>query len=153
MKKKILTLLILLLFSSYSYADKCYDSDTTAVILDSDKKPGRFYKDQPDVTDDYQVHIIYMLLKDSKDKEEDINGKLEKWVETADKWILKTTKKANKKSNFNNGEGQLLKWDRRKDGKLDISFIRLNRTKKEMKKSKWGSCGNVFGRSIINITL
>ena len=56
----------------------------------------------------------------------------------------------NKKSNFNNGEGQKLKWDRRKDGKLDITFLRINRTKKEMKKSKWGSCANVFGRSIIN---
>ena len=150
LKKILYTFSFLIIFISNVYADKCYNSDTTPVILDSDKKPGRFYKDQPDVTDDYQVHIIYMLLKDSKDKEEDINGKLEKWVETADKWILKTTKKANKKSNFNNGEGQLLKWDRRKDGKLDISFIRLNRTKKQMKKSKWGSCGNVFGRSIIN---
>ena len=40
---------------------------------------------------DFQVHIVYTLLKDSKDKEGDINGELEKWVETADKWILKTT--------------------------------------------------------------
>ena len=140
----------LIILISNVYADKCYDSDTTPVILDSDKKPGRFFEDQPDVTNDFQVHIVYTLLKDSKDKEGDINGKLEKWIETADKWILKTTAKANKKSNFNNGEGQKLKWDRRKDGKLDITFLRLNRTKKDMKKSKWGSCGNVFGRSIVN---
>ncbi len=51
------------------------------------KKPGRYFEDQPDVNDDFQVHIIYTLLKDSKDKEGDINGELEKWVETADKWI------------------------------------------------------------------
>ena len=136
MKKIILTFSFLTILISNVYADKCYDSDTTPVILDSDKKPGGFFEDQPDVNDDFQVHIVYTLLKDSKDKEGDINGKLEKWIETADKWILKTTKKANKKSNFNNGEGQLLKWDRRKDGKLDISFIRLNRTKKQMKKSE-----------------
>ena len=150
MKKILLTLLTLLISASYSYADKCFDSDTTPIILDSDKKPGRFFEDQPDVNDDFQIHIVYTLLKDSKDKEGDINGDLEKWIEIADKWILKTTAKANKNSNFNNGEGQQLKWDRRKDGKLDITFMRLNRTKKNMKKSKWGSCGNLFGRSIIN---
>ena len=151
MKKTILLPIIFLLsLISNVYADKCYDSDTTLVILDSDKKPGRYFEDQPDVNDDFQVHIVYTLLKDSKDKEGDINGDLEKWVETANKWILKTTAKSNKKSNFNNGEGQKLKWDRRKDGKLDITFLRINRTKKDMKKSKWGSCGNVFGRSIVN---
>ena len=116
MKKIVSTLFSLILLITNAFADKCYNSDTTPVILDSDKKPGRFFEDQPDVNDDYQVHIIYMLLKDSKDKEEDINGKLEKLVETADKWILKTTKKANNKSNYNNREGQLLKWDRRNDG-------------------------------------
>ena len=109
MKKTILLSIIFLLnLISNVYADKCYDSDTTPVILDSDKKPGRYFEDQPDVNDDFQVHIVYTLLKDSNDKEGDINGELEKWVETADKWILKTTAKANKKSNFNNGEGQKL---------------------------------------------
>ena len=48
MKKNIITLLILLIFSSHSYADKCYNNDTTPVIIDSDKKPGRFFEDQPD---------------------------------------------------------------------------------------------------------
>jgi hypothetical protein len=114
------------------------------------KKLGRFFEDQPDVNDDYQIHIIYSLLKDTKDKEGDINGAIEKWIKTSDKYILKTTKKANKKSNFKDGEAQNIKWDRRKDGKLDISFIRINKTKKEIGKSKWGSCGNVFGRTIIN---
>ena len=76
LKKILYTFSFLIIFISNVYADKCYNSDTTPVILDSDKKPGRFFEDQPDVNDDYQVHIIYMLLKDSKDKEEDINGKL-----------------------------------------------------------------------------
>ena len=55
-----------------------------------------------------------------------------------------------KKSDFKNGIAQNIKWDRRKDGKLDISFIRINKTKKELKKSPSGSCGNVFGRTIVN---
>ncbi len=150
MKKILIILTSFILIISNAYADKCYDSNTTPVVLDSDKKPGRFFEDQPDVNDDFQVHVVYTLLKDSKDKEGDINGDVEKWVEIADNWILKKTAKANKKSNFNNGEGQKLKWDRREDGKLDITFLRVNRTKKDMKKSKWGSCANVFGRSIIN---
>ena len=43
----------------------------------ADEKPGRFFKDQPDVTKDPQVHFIYLLNKDSKDNELDINGKME----------------------------------------------------------------------------
>ena len=136
MKKLILTLIISLV---------------TNISLASDDKPGRFFEDQPDVNDDYQIHIIYSLLKDTKDKEGDINGAIEKWIETSDKYILKTTEKANKKSNFKDGVAQNIKWDRRKDGKLDISFIRINKTKKELKKSSSGSCGNVFGLSLIHI--
>ena len=148
--KKIFLVILSLFIITNAYADKCYNSDASPAILESDKKPGRFFEDQPDVNDDYQIHIIYSLLKDSKDKEGDINGAIEKWIEASDKYILKTTKKANKKSNFKNGEAQNIKWDRRKDGKLDITFIRINKTKKELKKSKWGSCGNVFGRTIVN---
>ena len=43
-----------------------------------DKKPGRFFEDQPDVNDDYQIHFIYMLTASDKDNELDINGKIEK---------------------------------------------------------------------------
>ena len=39
-----------------------------------DKKPGRFFEDQPDVNDDFQIHFIYLLAKKTKDKERDING-------------------------------------------------------------------------------
>ena len=27
----------------------------------ADEKPGRFFEDQPDVNDDYQIHLIYFL--------------------------------------------------------------------------------------------
>jgi len=149
--KKFLIILVSLFIITHAYADKCYNpNDASPVILESDKKPGRFFDDQPDVNDDYQVHIVYSLLKDTKDKEGDINGAIEKWIKTSDKFILKTTKKANEKSKFRNGIPQNIKWDRRKDGKLDISFIRINKTKKELKKSRSGSCGNIFGRTIIN---
>ena len=50
-----------------------------------DKKPGRFFEDQPDVNDDYQIHFIYMLAADGKDREYDINGKIEKYAEQMNK--------------------------------------------------------------------
>ena len=53
MKKLFLTLLVTL-FSSSLFA--------------SDEKPGRFFEDQPDVTDDYQIHFNYLLAQDSEDK-------------------------------------------------------------------------------------
>ena len=53
--KKIFLILIVTLFSSSIFA--------------SDDKPGRFFKDQPDVNDDYQIHFIYLLAKKTKDKE------------------------------------------------------------------------------------
>ena len=148
--KKSLIIFLICLFNFSVNADECYDPNVTTVILDSDKKLGRFFEDQPDANDGYQIHIIYSLLKDSKDKEGDINGALENWIKASDKFIIKTTKEANKKSKFKNGAGQNIKWDRRKDGKLDVSFIRINKTKKELDKSKWGSCGNIFGRTIVN---
>ena len=39
-----------------------------------DKRPGRFFEDQPDVNDDHQIHFIYLLSLDGKDAELDISG-------------------------------------------------------------------------------
>jgi len=98
-----------------------------------DKKPGRFFEDQPDVNDDYQVHFFYVLAKDSKDKEIDVNGWLEKRLTTANSKFEKWSKK-NKKSN---GVGQKFKFDYRKDGKIDITFVRIDLTKAELKTPKY----------------
>ena len=68
--KKTLLVLILLIFTSSVFA--------------SDEKPGRFFQDQPDVTDQPQVHFIYLLNKNSKDNEWDISGKMEAELLEAD---------------------------------------------------------------------
>ena len=60
MKKIISLILLITLLSSPIFA--------------SDEKPGRYFKDQPDVNDDFQIHFIYLLAKKTKDKERDING-------------------------------------------------------------------------------
>ena len=93
-----------------------------------DKKPGRFFEDQPDANDDYQFHFIYLIALDGKDTELDISGWLEKRLTTVNNKFEKWSKK-NKKSN---GIGQKFKFDYRKDGKLDITFVRLNISKKEL---------------------
>ena len=117
--KKISLILSFIFFSSSVFA--------------SDEKLGRFFEDQPDVNDDFQIHVIYTLYADSKDNENDINEKIEKYIQGADDWIYKKTKKANKKTNTMNSEGQRLKWDYRKDGKLDVSFFRFPYSKKKRK--------------------
>ena len=38
-----------------------------AVLKEEDKKEGRFFEDQPDVNDDYQIHINFIIAKDGKD--------------------------------------------------------------------------------------
>ena len=85
-------------------------------IDENDKKPGRFFKDQPDVTDEPQVHFIYILNKDSEDNEWDINGKMEKELLAANEKVFEMTKGKQK-----------FRYDMREDGKLDISFVRFNK--------------------------
>ena len=73
------------------------------------------------MNDDYQVHVIYLLTKDSKDKKLDVKGKIEKIV-------LKGNKHLNKRVNKH------FKYDIIKEDKVDISFLRVGKTKKEISK-------------------
>ena len=52
--KKISIILLTLFFTKLTFA--------------SDEKSGRFFEDQPDVTDDYQIHFNYLLAADSEDQ-------------------------------------------------------------------------------------
>ena len=93
-----------------------------------DKKPGRFFEDQPDVNDDHQIHFIYLLSLDGEDTELDISGWIEKRVNTVNRKFLKMSAK-NKKSN---GIGQQFKLDMTKEGKLNVTFMRMNISKKQL---------------------
>jgi len=125
--KKILLILISILFIS--------------PLIAADEKPGRFFEDQPDVTDDYQIHFIYLIPKDGEDRELDINGKMEKTLLEMNEVMFEATK-ANKGSG---GIGKKYKFDYRKDGKLDITFIRTGKNWKELQdKSVNTQIGNYF---------
>ena len=94
---------------------------TPSLVFAGDEKTGRFFEDQLDVSDDYQIHFIYMLDKDGKDNEWDINGEMEKELLELNEKMFELT-----------GNKQKYKFDYRVDGKLDISFVRLD--KKGIKK-------------------
>ena len=92
-----------------------------------DDIPGRFLYDQEDVTDDYQVHAIYVLASDSKDKQYDVKGVIEKIVLKGNKHFKNKTKE------------KQFRLDLTKDGKLDVSFLRLPITKKQLNKHEDGT--------------
>ena len=98
-----------------------------------DKKPGRFFEDQPDVNDDYQIHFNYLLAADSEDRELDINGKMEKIILKMNKVMAKATAKHKK----GDGVARKYKFDYRADGKLDITFIRMDKNFKDL--HKWAN--------------
>ena len=56
-----------------------------------DKKIGRYFTDQPDVTDDYQIHFIYMLDQYGDDNEWDINGQMEEELLEMNEKMLELT--------------------------------------------------------------
>ena len=97
-------------------------------LASADEKPGRFFEDQPDVTDEHQIHFIYLLPSDGEDRELDINGSMESILEKVNNTMFEATK-ANKGSG---GVGKKYRYDYRKDGKLDITFIRTSKNWKEL---------------------
>jgi hypothetical protein len=93
-----------------------------------DDKINRSLIDREDSANDHQVHFIYAILKNGKDKEWDINGYIEKLALKVNENFLKWSSQ-NKKSN---GIGQKFKYDFLKNGKLDVSFARLDLTRKQI---------------------
>ena len=92
----------------------------------SDDIPGRFLYDQEDITNDYQVHIIYILASDSEDKKYDVN-------DTIKKIVLKTN------DHFYINNNKIFRLDLTKEGKLDISFIRVDKKKKKISRIQNGA--------------
>ena len=114
--KKLLIFFVTLFFTNLTFA--------------ADEKPGRFFEDQPDVTNDYQIHFNYLLAADSEDRETDINGKMEKILLELNEVMLKATAE-NKRGD---GIARKYKFDYRADGKLDITFIRMDMKQKDLHK-------------------
>ena len=69
-----------------------------SLSFSSDQKEGRFFWDQPDVNDDYQIHFNYIVTLDGEDRGWDVNGKLEKLLNDLNEVMYLETK-ANRFSN------------------------------------------------------
>jgi len=109
-------------------AKKAKEKTELEKIRQIDTKPGRFFENQPDVNDDYQIHFNYLLASDSEDREWDINGKMEEILLEMNEKMLKATAR----HKYSGGVGKKYKFDFRKDGKLDITFIRVDKRREEL---------------------
>ena len=95
----------------------------------SDKVKNRFLYDQEDASDDYQIHAIYMLASDSSDKKLDVNGFIKDTLLIGNKKFSQQTKE-------NEKVGKKFRLDRLKNWKIDISFIRLDESSKQINEKK-----------------
>ena len=70
MRYIILTVIFILLTSgpvNSSCLFNCQNTENNSADFKSVEKGTRFFVNQPDVHDGYQIHFIYMLDKDGKD--------------------------------------------------------------------------------------
>ena len=114
-----------------------YIEQKDLITFDSnDVEEGRSFFDQKDQNDFYQIHAIYILAKDSKDKKYDVNGIIQRILEDSNNLLLKNT---NKK----------FRLDLTINGDTDISFLRVNKTKNEIN-SLDNAAGYFTGMAALN---
>ena len=110
MKNILLIEIIVLFFLTITFSNSAKKIENFEKIdLSKDQKSGRFFEDQPDITDEHQIHFIYLLPSDAEDRELDINGKMQDILEKANNAMFEATK-ANKASG---GEGKKFRYDYR----------------------------------------
>lgn len=83
----------------------------------------RATKDRPDASQGYQVHVIYALPADGKDRNLDTDGTIARSFSKANDWFAKQS-----------GVGGL-RLDRTTDGDLDVTFVRLRQSDKKIRKA------------------
>jgi hypothetical protein len=57
---KILLLVLTFFFNTLSI-NAASINDFEKIDLSQDQKSGRYFEDQPDITDEHQIHFIYLL--------------------------------------------------------------------------------------------
>lgn len=83
----------------------------------------RATEDRPDASPDYQVHLIYALPADGKDRSLDTDGTIARSISKVNEWFATQS-----------GVGGL-RLDRTTDGNLDVTFVRLSRSDKKIRKA------------------
>ncbi len=99
--------------------ESCNDNTKTELIIhENDYLPKRSFKDNPDVINGNQIHAIYLLPCERKDRKFDIDLKIEFSLLAVNRWFL------------DKSLNQQLKFDINDKNKIDISFLRVNKTMK-----------------------
>ena len=93
MKNIVLIEIIVLFFLTITFSNSAKKIENFEKIdLSKDQKSGRFFEDQPDITDEHQIHFIYLLPSDGEDRELDINGKMQDILEKANNAFFKASR-------------------------------------------------------------
>lgn len=84
----------------------------------NDSVAGRALADRPDDSALPQVHVYYVLAKDSPDERYDVNGAIHASLDSANQWL------------FVNG-GKRVRYDTF-EGRIDVTFVRLEQTEAQL---------------------
>jgi len=92
------------------------ESDIEIISHSTDLISDRSFKDNIDSTSHFQFHTIYLVPCEREDRKFDVNKNIHYSLETINKWLLDKT------------NNQVINYDRKNDGIIDTTFIRVNKT-------------------------
>ena len=97
--------------------DICNDkSDIEIISHFEDNIVGRSFKDNVDTSSNYQFHAVYLLPCEKEDRKFDVNKNIQFSLNIINKWFL------------NRSKDQIINYDRKIDGSIDVTFLRVNKT-------------------------
>jgi len=97
--------------------EACNDKvKTELIIYENDYIPERSFQDNPDVINGNQIHAIYLLPCERKDRKFDVDLKIEFSLLAINRWFL------------DKSLNQQLRFDVNDKKKIDVTFLRVNKT-------------------------
>jgi len=97
--------------------DICNDQDNVEIMsLSEDNILGRSFKDNADVSSNYQFHAIYFLPCEMEDRKLDTNKNIQFSLNVINKWF------------FERAKDQIIRFDIKKNDDIDVTFLRVNKT-------------------------
>ena len=97
--------------------DACDDNiDVDLIIYDDDYIKGRSFKDSPDIIKGNQIHAVFLLPCERKDRKFDVYLNIESSILAINHWFL------------DKSQNQQLRFDLNDKNQLDVTFLRVNKT-------------------------
>ncbi|TEX46820.1 MAG: hypothetical protein B7C54_06430 [Acidimicrobiales bacterium mtb01] len=90
-------------------------ANTTEV---DDRVAGRVFADRPDDSTSSQVHVYYVLARDSVDRRSDVDGSIARALDAGNRWLMANGGKSIRYDTF--------------QGNVDVTFVRLDQTEAEL---------------------